>query len=226
MTSSVSSTCIVVLGMHRSGTSLVAGILSALGVNMGTRFRPPDIHNQTGYYEDLDWRDLNKSILNLTGHTWYTPPSKADVEQSLEAFKSKIQSLIILKSVSPLWGFKDPRTCITIPAIYHYISQHSDISPRVIYVRRDMQPVVDSLIRRAEIRGYTETVAHWQALYTIYNYRVIDFLLTVKPRSLTVTYEQLTTDIQSRYSVQAIAGFIGVKDQCLIQSACELVKFR
>ena len=43
---------IVVAGMHRSGTSLVAGYLQSLGVDMGARLLAADHANPRGYFED------------------------------------------------------------------------------------------------------------------------------------------------------------------------------
>jgi len=227
MSNLFTSTCVIVLGMHRSGTSLVSGILDTLGVNMGSRFRAPDIHNPTGYYEDLDWRDLNKAILCWGGqYAWYNPPSPQIIKLAQGQFASEINSLIAAKSVSPLWGFKDPRTCLTIQAIYHHLSAYSNINVRVIFVRRNVSAVVASLMRRAEIRGYYEPPEHWHALYFTYNSYVIDFIETYKPRSIIITYEQLTNPAECKYTIRTIADFIGVKDQCLLTRACELVRFR
>jgi len=208
--------------MHRSGTSVVSAILHTLGVNMGSRFRAPDVHNTTGYYEDLDWRDLNKSILAYCDATWYRPPFPVTLNNARREFSEQIESLVIQKSTSPLWGFKDPRTCLTIPCIYH----HLPITTFVVFVRRNEDIVVDSLMRRAEIRGYYEPPVHWHSLYTQYNNAVTTFLENSHPRFITITYEQLTKQCECKYQIRTIADFIGVKDKCLIEKSCELVKFR
>ena len=67
---------IVVIGMHRSGTSMVANIVQKCGINMGEVFRLPDKHNPYGYYEDLDWRAANKWIINTAVGSWFDQPSK------------------------------------------------------------------------------------------------------------------------------------------------------
>ena len=54
---------IVVLGMHRSGTSLLSSILRRMGVNMGTNFLNEDYWNPYGYWEDKDFLWINKGIL-------------------------------------------------------------------------------------------------------------------------------------------------------------------
>ncbi|HEX9941494.1 MAG TPA: hypothetical protein VGG03_05740 [Thermoanaerobaculia bacterium] len=53
---------IVVAGMHRSGTSLVASILAAFGISMGEQ-RIADQNNPRGYFEDLDFLALDRHML-------------------------------------------------------------------------------------------------------------------------------------------------------------------
>ena len=50
--------------MHRSGTSLVASLLSAIGVDMGQRLLPPDKGNPRGYFEDIDFLEFQRRALS------------------------------------------------------------------------------------------------------------------------------------------------------------------
>src|SRR5215218_4112214 len=56
---------VCVLGMHRSGTSLVAGILRQLGVDLGPddELLPPDPNNRSGYFELAELVHINDEIL-------------------------------------------------------------------------------------------------------------------------------------------------------------------
>jgi hypothetical protein len=47
--------CLIVTGMHRSGTSLLASFLRAAGINLGENLYPADSANPLGYFEDLDF---------------------------------------------------------------------------------------------------------------------------------------------------------------------------
>jgi len=61
----------IVLGMHRSGTSTVAGILHLNKVIMGTyqSFWPrPLPQNPKGFYENYDFRIINDRLLNKVGY--------------------------------------------------------------------------------------------------------------------------------------------------------------
>jgi len=61
---------VVVLGMHRSGTSAVAGCLERLGICMGRRLAPGDEWNPGGYFEDRDLVELNDRLLSAQGIRW------------------------------------------------------------------------------------------------------------------------------------------------------------
>ena len=56
----------IILGMHRSGTSLVAGMFYKLGFDFGNsdKLIKPDVHNPNGYYENVDIINSNKKILH------------------------------------------------------------------------------------------------------------------------------------------------------------------
>lgn len=52
------STCFLVLGTPRSGTSCVTGILSILGVPVGKQLLPPSEMNEKGFYQDIEFEQL------------------------------------------------------------------------------------------------------------------------------------------------------------------------
>ncbi|MEX0585828.1 MAG: hypothetical protein WD176_04250, partial [Pirellulales bacterium] len=78
--SSVSNSCdrriICVLGMHRSGTSLVTRLLNLLGVDLGVSaaLRPADRFNPTGYWEHQAFIDINDELLRRLGGSWRQIP--------------------------------------------------------------------------------------------------------------------------------------------------------
>ena len=52
--------------MHRSGTSLVASIMSALSIDMGQDLLPADSNNVRGYFEDVEFLELQRAILSAS----------------------------------------------------------------------------------------------------------------------------------------------------------------
>ena len=63
-------TCILILGMHRSGTSALSGVLSMLDVYLGTNNMPGDKHNQKGYFENNNIVPLNEKLLKSIDSKW------------------------------------------------------------------------------------------------------------------------------------------------------------
>ena len=59
-------TIVCIAGMHRSGTSMVAKLLSLCGVYLGgeEELMPPDNYNADGYWENLGFVEINNSLLS------------------------------------------------------------------------------------------------------------------------------------------------------------------
>ena len=215
-------TCIVVIGMHRSGTSLVSGLLYRLGVNMGTAFRKPDRHNATGYYEDIDFRDLNKMIINRAGGRWFNPPNPEDVSAAVKHYSDKVDALI--ESKDGLWGFKDPRTVFTIHALEHHLPEDT----RFIRVSRNTLETVASLSRRASLKEYKRTDAHWYLIVRRYSDAIQGYLQRTAQPVFSIEYERLLYRDTARDIVQRLAHFCDLdwRDDTLIANAMNLIAFR
>jgi hypothetical protein len=212
---------VVILGMHRSGTSLTAGLCQKLGVNMGAAFRVGDQSNPDGYFEDLDWRALNKWLLNAAGGTWYDPPSRAEIARQASRIEDVLRAFVLWKSRVSVWGFKDPRTCLTIHAIHKYL-----IDPYYVIVRRPENEIVDSLIRRSKIREYSEPRRHWVALTEQYMARMERFLENCEPRSIEIQYKDLVSGRESaKEQLTYLAGFLKLP-AANVDMAMELIRFR
>ena len=110
---------IVVLGMHRSGTSVIARSLQVLGVGLGDNLQPTAADNPKGYWEDLDIIQLNIEMLNFLKNDWHflTPIQSEDLDvlrrngyflRALEIIRKKM-------AAAPVFGFKDPRVAKLLP---------------------------------------------------------------------------------------------------------------
>src|SRR5580700_1160835 len=64
---------VVVLGMHRSGTSLLTNLLTALGVDLGSDLVPADDNNPAGYWEQLDINRTQDRLLSRLNQHWAGP---------------------------------------------------------------------------------------------------------------------------------------------------------
>jgi hypothetical protein len=114
-------TVICVLGVHRSGTSLVTRALHLLGVPLGPdeHLMRPRVDNPLGFFEHQPLTDLNDEILWRLGGCWHTPPAFPEewaTSPALDDFRSRARLLLEEDFGSTaLWGWKDPRTCLTLP---------------------------------------------------------------------------------------------------------------
>jgi hypothetical protein len=101
---------IVVLGMHRSGTSCLTGMLEEAGVFLGgvSRQNP---HNLKGNHENPQIMELHEDLLRANGGSWDNPPLRVSWSARHEAARDEI---IRGYARSEVWGFKDPRTLLTL----------------------------------------------------------------------------------------------------------------
>ncbi len=113
------SLCILVLGMHRSGTSAVTRALQSLGVDLGDRLMPGLDDNPKGFFEDLDLTRINNTLLEAMGKRWDSlllPPWKDVPRDIKEKHLSEARDIIARRFLtSPCWAFKDPRTVRLLP---------------------------------------------------------------------------------------------------------------
>lgn len=177
------SKIIVVLGMHKSGTSLIAGILYRFGINIGERLVGNNWSNPLGHYEDLDFLDLNNRILHEAGGNWMNPPSKLSILSQNNKFKREIRTIINNKNKNKIWGWKDPRTSLTIELIVPYLT-----NPHFIVCNRNVNSIAESLCRRNNISLY-----RGRRLTEIYYNRIDDFFHKYKNfTKIDISYEEIT----------------------------------
>lgn len=113
---------VCVLGMHRSGTSLLTRILNLLGVDLGSYeflTTEPVAANPKGYWEHRELTAINDAILKKHGGSWDNPPLLTpgwETAASLDDLKNQAQKLIRDQfATASLWAWKDPRSCLTLP---------------------------------------------------------------------------------------------------------------
>ena len=114
---------LIVIGMHRSGTSMVGGMLSAAGIRMGNRLIRADRANPHGYFEDADIVDFHGRLFRdaLPGaqgpHVdWGVVEGRELDPATLECHLDQARQYAAVRAVDGgRWGFKDPRTSVVLP---------------------------------------------------------------------------------------------------------------
>jgi hypothetical protein len=149
----VEKTAILVLGMHRSGTSALTGVLTILGAKAPKSLLAADSNNERGYFESLEVMRLDDQILTFANTTWYDwgPCSNAWSESAAAAeFKDRAAAIIeseFDKSDFPV--IKDPRICRIAP-FWIKALEDSGHNVRAVLPLRSPLAVARSLLRRSD----------------------------------------------------------------------------
>lgn len=224
-----------VLGMHRSGTTLVSQILSHLKVFQGT--------SMEGHHEPVFFRDANEWLLGTIHAGWDRPqPIRelysdsrlcADIVTRLD---SRVQSLDFIKTFLGvktikrfygrkefLWGWKEPRMTLTFPLWYRLFSK-----ARIIFIYRNGIDTANSLVERERWRldqhehsasvfddpffslrcqDFERAFSLWEAYNQLF-YENLERMSSVIPL-LILRYESLVKN--PAYELKRISDFIGYK---------------
>jgi hypothetical protein len=145
------STAVLVLGMHRSGTSAMAGALARLDVTLGDRLMDGGEDNPNGYYEHTDVVAAHDELGLRAGRTWDDPrPAAPDLhdEAGRSALVATMRELIVRDfAEAPLWALKDPRLCRFLPGWLNLLDAEG-IAACCLLVLRPPDDVAASLARR------------------------------------------------------------------------------
>ena len=113
------ATAIIVFGMHRSGTSLIAGILHELGAAVPANLLAADDGNPTGYWEGQYVVDLNDEIVASVGQTWRSwqgIPINWYESEDCGVWTDRAAALVRDEfDDDQLVAIKDPRTALLAP---------------------------------------------------------------------------------------------------------------
>ena len=134
--------CVIVLGMHRSGTSLLTGSLEAAGLHLGEVNQAAPF-NKKGNKENQPIREFHDDLLASHGAAWNRPPKRQIRWERSDEGRALRLVEPCLRSGCP-WGFKDPRTLWMVEGWMRLLS-----APRIIGVFRHPSLVVRSLAARA-----------------------------------------------------------------------------
>lgn len=209
---------ILVLGMHRSGTSLVTRLVAAQGFSLPVNIVSAHTDdNPQGYQESQDVLDINNLFLNKLGSHWQDPGSlPISIFSGAVAEESQNQIRQLLKALGKdkeCLVIKDPRLCRLLP-LWLPILHESCESLGVIHVVRSPEAIYRSLSKRSQFAGisgagiiYRE---HSDALWWRYNSEAV--VNTKNLRSHTINYaallenpdqaNQLLTQFLSFYACQ------------------------
>lgn len=191
---------VCVLGMHRSGTSVVARLLNLLGVYLGPDdlIARPGADNPRGYWEHQAFVAINDEILARFGGRWDIPPALApDWPHDPRIADLRDRAATLLATVfahQPLWGWKDPRTCLTLPFWQDLIGPM-----RYVHCVRNPRAVAASLAQRNAI-----AMPEADGLWLLYSRASLE--ATAGQSQIFVCYEDVLAD--GAAALERLAAFV------------------
>lgn len=110
---------VCIVGMHRSGTSMVTHLLHTCGLYLGDPedLLPPSDENPLGYWENRLFVHFNDELLAALGGSWDSPPVLLPDwpgDARLKALQHRAQGLVAGFRGNEPWGWKDPRNTLTL----------------------------------------------------------------------------------------------------------------
>ena len=226
--------CIVVAGMHRSGTSAITGVLSLLGCDIPGQLVEADQFNERGYWESRHLADLNNEILAASGTTW-NEWSQIDPDWLTGTARSEFgdRAVAFLRqnfAQSRLFVLKDPRFSRLLPfwleQIRTFGARPTIVSPirhpvevaNSLLQRNGMNPAVSELVWLQHVLDaewhsrtlrrcfvrYEDLLADWRSCVT----RIAVTLQTAWPKALSGAEDEIDGFLSSalRHNVVGVDG--------------------
>ncbi len=201
---------IVIIGMHRSGTSMLAQVLHRGGIFMGTDF--------TAYYESNYFQKINEALLKTQRAAWDRPVHTEQTPQFNEqgfiseymSASRKPQNLLALL-LKKKWGWKDPRTTFTLGSwlklfpnlkVIHIVRNGIDTSLSLYERNMMLQP---------KTKWHSERLSNLSSCFQLWEEYVLQgkkWKQELQNRYLEIRYEDLIQHDDA--SISSLKSFTGV----------------
>jgi len=154
--------CLLIFGMHRSGTSAFAGLLKEIGIPMG-KLKEASFDNPKGFYESKEAVAINERILSYFGQSWDStialPDNWMSIRQVIE-IKSEIKTFLQKEFNSfDIFAIKDPRFSLTLP-LWETVFSELNIKIKQYVLVRHPYEVANSL-RKRNYLSQDKSIALW-----------------------------------------------------------------
>lgn len=143
--------CILVAGMHRSGTSALTRVLGLVGAGLPRTPLKANAHNETGFWEPEPIVLLHEELLREIGSRW-NDVGRVDLSilnpERLRHYKAKIVRILSDQyGDSRVFVVKDPRICLLVP-LWVEALKDAGVGVRFVLPLRDATEVARSLAAR------------------------------------------------------------------------------
>jgi hypothetical protein len=158
--------CLIIISMHRSGTSFTASLLQNAGLNIGEMLMEKHASNPKGHFENKDFWSFHRKVLkenhlNPDGWDLKTISFQKKYEEEAKA--------LIAKNTHTYWGWKDPRTAL-------FLDFWKQLLPDAyfLFIYRSPWEVVDSIYRRKDV-VFKDAPEKAIEVWLFYNQVILDF---------------------------------------------------
>jgi hypothetical protein len=184
---------LVVTGMHRSGTSLLASMLLDTGVELGGDLLPADHQNRSGYFEDRPFVEFAQRVLadacpagERGWPDWGWTESEVLDDAVVAGAREEGRRLLESAGRDRPWGWKDPRSTVLLDF-------WDELAPDACYlfVYRPPWEVTDSMLRYGH-PAFGRQPSFALRVWNFYNGRLVDFARRRRDRCMLVALDAVT----------------------------------
>lgn len=193
----------IILGMHKSGTTLVSNVLHHSHIAMVEQESDKD-YREGNKYERTTTNTFNKKLLSANNTKSIFLRTRLNINEVNTAQYSAASELAsqIGAETGGDWGFKDPRTCLTYDFWKIVLPGH-----KAICVVRDPKKVHDHYAGW-KLFGFRDGIHALLAWHT-YNELILEYLNELPPeRSIVVDYGML---VSKEAEFSRLEKFVGRK---------------
>ncbi len=198
----------VVLGMHKSGTTLVSQILHNSGIDMVEIADKDVTYDDGNKYERQSVLALNMEILGVEDYEVRALPQPENLELTAGQRSNMRHIISNCNAKFSDWGFKDPRSAYTYPLWRQELPEH-----KIIVIHRPPDEIWPRFRWRGLRKRYLNPLWAWQFLlrWTEHNQSILDYMQDKDARYLLLDYREMMT---SDTEIKRLETFIGkpIKD--------------
>ena len=208
-------TVFFVLGMHRSGTSALGGVLNLIGLDFGSELLPANEGNPKGYFENRYVFKLNEHILYENNTSWHDVHFKVQDINShkFNVYVKEAEKILIGEfKYSEKFVIKDPRISILFP-IWEKACQNLNYKIKIILQYRNPLEVAKSLEKRDGF-SLERSLLVWS------HYVLQAEYLSRQYKKISTTFQDLVEDPVK--FIKDLQSFIGIKIDKNIQKELKI----
>ena len=176
---------LIITGMHRSGTSLVASYLERAGLDIGRELLGPDVGNPKGYFEDARLHDIHLELLRRRGIEDGFTVSDADIPIAIDDEDVALaRDTVAARRDTDQWGWKEPRSALFLDLWARVLPEAAHL-----FLVRPPLAVLDSLLRRASNTSVRTEPVRGLQIWRLYNTEMERFTDVAPDRTMWWTAE-------------------------------------